>query len=192
MENKESALIIALKLTIICFVSVFLLSLINLATETQIKRNKEKAEEDAMIFLLPNVKKFSEKIDFKTIDDNLKKTIYYFKAYNNSSDLIGYIISSQGKGYGGKMKVMVALDNQFKILNIKLLDNAETPGLGKKAESEQYMNKFIGTNTLEKPLPLNKNMLSQADKDSVTGATITFNGVVGSIKDAIDLLKKEL
>lgn len=192
MENKDSVLIIALKLTLICFVSVLLLSIVNLATESQIKKNKEKAEKEAMIFLIPQAKKFSERTDFKTIEDNLKNSVYYFKAYDNNSEQIGYIISSQGKGYGGKIKVMVALDNELKILNVKLLDNSETPGLGKKAENDQYMNKFIGTNTEERPLPLNKNMLSTTEKDSITGATITFNGVVGAIKEAVDLLKKEL
>ena len=90
------------------------------------------------------------------------------------------------------MKVMVAFDKELKILNAKLLDNSETPGLGKKAENDQYMEKFKNTNTDTNPLPLNKNMLSSADKDSVTGATITFNGVVGAIKKAADLLKNNL
>ena len=191
MKNDDSALFIALKLTSICFVSVLLLSIINLATETQIKKNKEKAEKEAMTFLMPEANSFSDVKYFKSIDENLKND-YYYDAYNNNSELIGYIVSSQGSGYGGKLKVMIAFDKDLKILNVKLLDNSETPGLGKKAESDQYMNKFKNTNTENNPIPLNKNMLSSSDKDSVTGATITFNGITGAIKKAADLLKKEL
>ncbi len=192
MKNNDSALFIALKLTSICIVSVFLLGVINVITLPKINKNKEIAEKEAMNLLMPEANKFSNKKDFHNIDESLKKSVYYYEAYNNYSELIGYIVSSQGKGYGGKIKVMTAFDKELKILNVKLLDNAETPGLGKKAENDKYMIKFKGTNTDNKPLPLNKNMLSSSDKDSITGATITFNGVIGAIKNAVDLLKKEL
>lgn len=192
MKNEDSAVFIALKLTSICFVSVLLLSVINLITEPQIKKNKEKTEKEAMTFLMPEAKDFSKIKNFKSISDNLKKDFYYYEAYNNNSELIGYIVSSQDTGYGGKMKVMVAFDKNLKILDAKLLDNSETPGLGKKAENDKYMDKFKNTNTEKNPLPLNKNMLSPADRDAVTGATITFNGVVGAIKKAADLLKNNL
>ena len=184
MKNEDSTLFIALKLTIICFVAVVLLGLINFATAPKIEKNKEKAEKEAMTYLIPVADTFSKLKHFKSIDENLRKYFYYYEAYNNNSELIGYIVSSQNNGYGGKMKVMVAFDNELKILNAKLLDNSETPGLGKKAEKNQYMNKFKNTNSDTTPLPLNKNMLSSTDKDSVTGATITFNGVVGAIKKA--------
>jgi electron transport complex protein RnfG len=191
MKNADSTLFIALKLTAICFVSVLLLSIINLATAPQIKKNKEKAEKEAMNYLMPDADSFSSIKHFSSIDERLSKDFYYYEAYGNGG-LIGYIVTSQNNGYGGKMKVMIAFDQNLKIVNAKLLDNSETPGLGKKAENDKYMNKFKNTNTDTVPLPLNKNMLSASDKDSVTGATITFNGIVGAIKKAADLLKNDL
>lgn len=191
MKNNDTALFIALKLTSICFVAVLLLGFINLVTEPKIKKNKEKSEKEAMSLLIPEARDFSDIKNFRSVDESLKKYFYYYEAYNNS-ELIGYIVSSQENGYGGKMKVMIAFDKELKILNAKLLDNSETPGLGKKAESDQYMNKFKNTNTHTNPLPLNKNMLSSIDKDSVTGATITFNGIVGAIIKATDLLKDNI
>lgn len=188
--NKDSILMIALKLTSICFISVLLLGFVNLITFKKIEENKIKKEKDAMNFLVPQAKNFSSKKYFKNIEDKLKETIYYYEAYDNISNITAYIVSLSSNGYGGKMKIMMAFDNNLKILNVKLLDNSETPGLGKKAEKDEYMNKFINTNTSERPFPKNKNMLTS--NDSVTGATITFNGIVAGISKAIELLKNEI
>jgi len=188
--NKDSILMIALKLTLICFISVLLLGFVNLITVKKIEENKIKKEKDAMSFLVPEAKNYSQKKYFKTIDEKLKESIYYYEAYDNSSKVTAYIVSNISNGYGGKMIIMIAFDNNLKILNVKLLDNSETRGLGKKAEKEEYMNKFKNTNTNEKQLPKNKNMLDS--NDSITGATITFNGIVAGISKAIELLKNEL
>ncbi len=188
--NKDSIIIIALKLTLICFIAVLLLVFINLITFKKIEENKIKKEKDAMNFLAPQAKNFSNKKYFKNVEDKLKESIYYYEAYDNSSKITSYIVSTVSKGYGGKMRIMIALDNNLKILNVKLLDNSETRWLGKKAEKEEYMNNFKNTNTGEKPLPRNKNMLTI--NDSVTGATITFNGIITGISKAVELLKNEL
>ncbi|OHD27469.1 MAG: hypothetical protein A2086_03475 [Spirochaetes bacterium GWD1_27_9] len=185
---KEN-LIIAGKLTLICFVAVVLLTLINFVTAKKIKQNQTIVEENANKLLIPEGNKFVKK-PFTGYDPDT--TGFYYYEVKKGSTLIGYIVSVIGKGYGGAMKVMVAFDLNLKILNMKLLSNAETPGIGKKAEKQEYMAKFINTNTKEKPFPYNKSMLSQSDKDSITGATITFNGVTGAGRMAIDLLKKQI
>ena len=195
MSMKEKAitpitpLMIALRLTAICFVAVLLLIVVNLLTAKKIEDNKKKIEQKANKMLMPDGKKFNKK-DFSFITDDLKESFYYYEVYNNFNHLIGYIAASIGNGYGGKMKVMVAFDTNLKILNSKLLDNLETPGLGKKAENEEYMNKFKGTNIDMKPFPKNKNILSSDDRDSVTGATITFNGIAQAITKAISMMER--
>ena len=189
MDTKTSTLFIALRLTLICFVAVLLLGIINALTAPNIEKNKIKAENEAIKLLMPDGTPSKQKY-FSKIAEELKKNFYYYEI-TDKGNIIGYIVSSESKGYGGTMKVMVAMDNDLKIINAKLLDNAETPGLGKKAENQEYMKKFIGTNTLDKPFPKSKNDLSPLDKDSVTGATITFNGITGAISTAIKYLENE-
>ena len=189
MDTKTSTLFIALRLTVICFVAVLLLGIINALTAPNIEKNKIKAENEAIKILMPNGIPSPKKY-FSKLPEELQKSYYYYEITNNNN-IVGYIVSSESKGYGGTLKVMVAFDNDLKIINAKLLDNAETPGLGKKAENQDYMKKFIGTNTPDKPFPKNKNDLPPADKDSVTGATITFNGITGAISKAIEYLRNE-
>lgn len=181
---------IALKLTVICFVSVVLLTGINLLTYKKIAENEIKAEEAANKEIFSEGEKFNKENFLKTQVDNNK--IYYFKVLDQGGNLLGYNVSSIGSGYGGEMKVMIAFDKNLKILNMKLLKNNETPGLGKKAEAPEYMEKFKDSNSVDYPFPAKKNLLKAEFQDSVTGATITFNGIAQAADYAIKLLEKEL
>ncbi len=182
-------LIVALKLTLICLLAVLSLSLVNFLTEKKIIQNGIIVEEKTNKDLINDAEKF-EKKNFK--DPELQKSGFYYYEAKKGKNVIGYIISSIGKGYGGDFKLMVAVDTNLTIVNMKMLKNNETPGIGKKAETKEYMKKFVGTNTSNKPFPETKNFLSQEDKDAITGATITFNAIVKATKRALDLLKDEI
>ena len=192
-NNKDlmTFLIIAGKLTVICFTAVVLLILVNLITSPIINKNNIKTEKEANQKLIPQGDKFELKY-FPFLNDTEKDDNYYYEVKNRNSELIGYIVASKGNGYGGKLKILTAFDINLKILNVKLMDNNETPGLGKKAEKSRYMNKFIGTNTPDNPFPKTKSMLPKNEADSVTGATITFNGITSGIQKAIENITNEV
>ena len=61
------------------------------------------------------------------------------------------------------------------------------PGLGKKAEKKEYMNKFRGSGA-DTPVPVTKDMVLDSP-DSITGATITFTGVANALKEGSDYVK---
>ena len=46
----------------------------------------------------------------------------------------GYILDLEGAGYGGEMSIFASYAPDGEIRAARLLDNLETPGLGKKAE----------------------------------------------------------
>jgi electron transport complex protein RnfG len=184
-------LVIAGKLTLICFVAVVLLSALNYVTKDTIEENNRIKQEKANKALFTEDSTF-ERRDFSFLDDKEKSLYYYFEAYDANGDLAGYSVATIGKGYGGDMNMMVALSTRLSIIDVKLLTNAETPGIGKKAEKSEYMEMFRNTNTNEKPFPYKKSMLQPEYQDSITGATITYNGVVGGIQIAIANMDKEL
>lgn len=185
----KNDLIIALKLTVICFVSVLLLSFVNLITNKRINDNNVKIENDTNKQLFSDGKIFEKKY-FKSVGFN-QTNEYYYVVKDNKKQHIGYTIVVICSGYGGDMKVMFATNKTYKILNMKLLNNSETPGIGKSAEKDTYMKKFIGTNTPSFPFPYKKSMLSKEDGDAVTGATITFNGIALGVQKALKALENE-
>jgi electron transport complex protein RnfG len=74
------------------------------------------------------------------------------------------------------------------VIDARLLANAETPGLGKKAESPSYMEKFQDTGS-EQSVPVKKDELEKADADSISGATVTFSGIAKTIAYGSDFVK---
>ena len=89
----------------------------------------------------------------------------------------GYILSLTGNGYGGAMTIMASYSDQGKLLDARLLNNAETPGLGKKAENPEYMEKYTNKDSI----PLKKSELSSAEADSIGGSTVTFSGIAKTL-----------
>jgi electron transport complex protein RnfG len=89
----------------------------------------------------------------------------------------GSLLELVGTGYGGDLKILARYDASGEVRAVKLMEDEETPGLGKKAESPGYMDKFIGTGTAGNPVPTRKDMLAGGEADAITGATITFLGV---------------
>ncbi len=113
----------------------------------------------------------------------------YFPVIQNQS-VSGYALKINGNGYGGAMTIIAGYNTDGSIRDVRLLDNSETPGLGKKAETEGYMDKFIGTGG-DKPVPVIKNMLGdQKEIDAVTGASITFMGIADALRSGSDFVKK--
>lgn len=190
-EKNLKPITISLRLTVICFVAVLLLGMVDLLTAKKIIEKEKEKEAKANRELIPEGNDFIKK-EFASIDDTLKNIFYYYEVLGVNGQTVGYIVSSEGSGYGGKMKVMTAYNNDLSIISSKLLTNSETPGLGKKAEKDSYMEKFKNTNIEENPFPTNKSMLSDKDGDSVTGATITFDGIVQAIKESNELIAQEL
>lgn len=157
-----------LKLTLICSIAALLLGVVNSITEPVIKERKAIMLKEALGSLLEE----GDIGEAQETDDPLILAVY---PVEKEGLLISCILSIQASGYGGNMQVLGAYSLDGTLLNAQLMENNETPGLGKKAESPEYMEKFIhhGGNDL---IPVRKEMLSPG-MDDITGATITFNGV---------------
>ena len=86
------------------------------------------------------------------------------------------------------MAVIASYSTDGTVLGAKLMSNSETPGLGKKAEEEWYMDMFEGKGGSE-PVPTAKSMLPADLSAQVSGATITFTGVSSAIAAGSEYVK---
>ncbi|MGE4583372.1 MAG: FMN-binding protein [Sphaerochaeta sp.] len=98
----------------------------------------------------------------------------------DSDKVMGYILGLKTAGYGGQMTLVASYSTKGEMLFAQLLSDSETPGLGKRAEQEGYMDKFKGTGA-DKPVPTSKAMLSSGDAQAVSGSSVTFNGIAKAI-----------
>jgi len=97
-------------------------------------------------------------------------------------ELIAYVLEVAGSGFGGEMKIFVVLTRDGKVRQAVLTQNRESPAQRKKAEAEGYMDKFIGRRGMS--IPTIKSMLTQAEADAVSGASVTFMGIAQAIRAA--------
>lgn len=86
------------------------------------------------------------------------------------------------------MVVLGGIKKDGEVFSVVLMENQETPGLGKEAEKESYMEKFTGKGDDEE-IPVRKGMLSQEQADSISGATITFVAIGKALKAGSEFVK---
>lgn len=151
----------------ICLVVSGLLAATNNITAPIIAENALKAEQAALIELLPE----AEAGGFTEVEgvemDNVNK-VY------KSNDNVGYVITAAAKGYGGDVEWMVAFDDDGVIQGAKVLSQSETAGLGAKCEEPWFQEQFIGKSE----------DVSRDTIDMISGATITSNATITAINAA--------
>lgn len=158
------------RLFIICAVAACALGFVNAITEPITEERKQRELEEALLTLMPQ----GEPQEPVYVENEHPVLAYY--PVESDGNIIGYILSLEENGYAGEMNILAAFKPDGEIISVKLMDNLETPGLGKKAEDPTYMQKFVGKGGSE-PVPVRKQMLETRDADAITGATITFIGV---------------
>jgi len=94
-----------------------------------------------------------------------------------------------GVGYGGKIKLMMGIDTEGKILGVRVLAHKETPGLGDKMEVKKtdWILKFDGLSLGNPPVEKWKVKKDGGQFDYWAGATITPRGIVNAIRSGLEL-----
>lgn len=85
------------------------------------------------------------------------------------------LVNIETKGYGGKMKIVVAFRKE-EILGVRVLSHGETPGFSNVLKPTEWINQFA-----ERPVE---------HIDAVSGATITTTAVRRAVQDVIRNRKK--
>ncbi|NLW18326.1 MAG: RnfABCDGE type electron transport complex subunit G [Candidatus Cloacimonetes bacterium] len=166
-----------------CVVATALLAFVNSATKPKIEELKSKAAEEARSALIPDAV-----FELKTIAVPEADSIEYYEAKDEKTgELKGYTFTAAKAGYSSNVKTMAALDPDFKIINIQVIEQAETPGLGANCIQESFSAKFKGLAPDE----------LLVDKDggkikSLTGATITTRAIANSLRETVQLIQAEL
>jgi electron transport complex protein RnfG len=94
-----------------------------------------------------------------------------------------------GVGYAGKIKLMLGIDTEGKVLGVRVLAHKETPGLGDKMEVKKtdWILKFDGLSLGNPPVEKWKVKKDGGQFDYWAGATITPRGIVNAIRNGLEL-----
>ena len=123
--------------------------------------------------------------DPELLGDDEAKPIY--RARKNGQPVAVIITTTAPDGYGGAIKLLVAIDHGGRILGVRAVSHKETPGLGDAIEVEKsdWILRFTAKSLDDPPEKQWKVKRDGGVFDQFTGATITPRAVVKAVKRAL-------
>lgn len=190
MKKLESSLTnMTLVLTLVAVVMGGILAFVNHLTEGPIQQQKEKALADGIkAVMVCNDLVVAEPVEVKQTVDGKEHTFIIYNVKDAQGKDLGAAVQSTTMGFGGDLKVLVGFDSEGSILGYTLLEHAETPGLGAKAD--QWFQKgqkgdIIGKSPAE-PLTVSKD---GGQVDAITASTITSRAFLKAVNNAYNAYK---
>ena len=179
-----------LVLTCVAVIMGSILAFVNHLTEAPIAQQKEKALADGIkAVMVCEDLTVSQRDTVKQTDakgKELSYTIYQVKDAQGKD--LGAAVESNTNGFGGNLKVLVGFDPEGNILGYTLLEHAETPGLGAKADKwfqKGEKGDIIGKSPAE-PLTVSKD---GGQIDAITASTITSRAFLLAVNNAYNAYK---
>ena len=191
MKKLESSLMnMVLVLTLVAVIMGGILAYVNHLTEGPIAEQKEKALADGIKAVMAcNDLKVAKTDEVKQNDAKGKEmTFTVYQIQNAQGNDLGAAVESTTMGFGGDLKVLVGFDPEGKILGYTLLEHAETPGLGAKADKwfqKGEEGDIIGK-TPSEPLTVSKD---GGQVDAITASTITSRAFLLAVNQAYNAYK---
>ena len=191
MKKLESSLLnMVLVLTGVAVVMGGILAYVNHLTEGPIAQQKEKTLADGIKAVMVCDDIVVAKTD-EVIQNDAKGKELVFKIYQvkdaQGKDL-GAAVESTTMGFGGDLKVLVGFNPEGTIMGYTLLEHAETPGLGAKADKwfqKDQKGDIIGKSPVE-PLTVSKD---GGQVDAITASTITSRAFLKAVNNAYNAYK---
>ena len=191
MKKLESTLLnMVLVLTGVAVVMGGILAFVNHLTEGPIAQQKEKTLADGIKTVMVCDDLVVTKTDTVKQNDakGKEQTFIIYQTQDKAGKDLGAAVESTIGGFGGDLKVLVGFDADGKILGYTLLEHAETPGLGAKADKwfqKGEKGDIIGKVPAE-PLTGSKD---GGQVDAITASTITSRAFLLAVNNAYNAYK---
>ena len=190
MKKLESSLLnMVLVLTGVAVVMGGILAYVNHLTEGPISEQKEKALANGIkTVMVCNDLTVAKTDEVKQNVDGKELTFIIYQVKDAQGKDLGAAVQSTTMGFGGDLKVLVGFDPEGKILGYTLLEHAETPGLGAKADQwfqKDQKGDIIGKDPQE-PLTVSKD---GGQVDAITASTITSRAFLKAVNQAYNAYK---
>jgi electron transport complex protein RnfG len=190
MKKLESSLTnMTLVLTLVAVVMGGILAFVNHLTEGPIQEQKDKALADGIkAVMVCNDLVVAEPVEVKQTVDGKEHTFIIYNVKDAQGKDLGAAVQSTTMGFGGDLKVLVGFDSEGSILGYTLLEHAETPGLGAKADlwfQKGQKGDIIGKSPAE-ALTVSKD---GGQVDAITASTITSRAFLKAVNNAYNAYK---
>lgn len=184
-QLKENTLYQPLLLGVVALLASASLAWAASATRDAISAAEAKDLRDSLAQVLPD--NFADNdllADSAQVEVEGGKSLTVYRARQGESTK-GAVFKVSGKGYGGEIAILMAVDRDGKTLGVRVLKHTETPGLGDKIEASKadWIKSFDGKSLETARWAVKKD---GGDFDQFAGATITPRAVVNAVKGGLE------
>lgn len=156
----------SLFLVILCAACALILAVTNMLTVFAAEKGEKDMRRDAVLGLFPDCDR-AELYD--TVEDCPVYVVYY------KGKLAGYAVFVTETGYIGTVEMLVALNSDNKISQVKIISHNESEGLGSKICKNKFLSQFVGMPDEEIRI------------DLISGATVSSQAVQRGVERVLDL-----
>lgn len=191
MKKLESSITnMVLVLVGVALITGGILAYVNHITEAPIKLQAEKTLADGIKAVMGGVQlSVAENDTIKQPIKGKEAVFVIHKTVDSNKQDLGVAVESTTGGFGGDLKVLVGFDKDGNILGYTILQHAETPGLGAKADKwfqKDGKGSIIGKNPNKDNLTVKKD---GGDVDAITASTITSRAFLLAVTQAYNAYK---
>jgi len=185
--NKNSSFYHGLVLGAFCLGFGLLLAVINALTAKDIAARAMEDRQNSLAAVIPDgIHDNNPVVDTIAVDLAEGEGLTVYQAIKNGQ-VTGVAYEVSGIGYAGRIKLMLGVGADGRVLGVRALAHKETPGLGDKIEIKKgdWIERFTGLSLGNPPVEKWKVKKDGGQFDQFSGATITPRGVVGAIRDGL-------
>lgn len=191
MKKLESSITnMVLVLVGVALITGGILAYVNHITEAPIKLQAEKTLADGIKAVMGGGQlSVAENDTIKQTIKGKEAVFVIHKTVDSNKQDLGVAVESTTGGFGGDLKVLVGFDKDGNILGYTILQHAETPGLGAKADKwfqKDGKGSIIGKNPNKDNLTVKKD---GGDVDAITASTITSRAFLLAVTQAYNAYK---
>ncbi len=176
-------------LTAVGLISGGLLSVVNLLTAERIELNRQKEIAEAITRVIPGT------VSSQKLYEEEKFAVYVGK--DAAEQDLGYAVYASGTGFQDVIVMMFGTDPAIETIHsLTILEQKETPGLGAKITDEMAFLRYWKGKDIRQPLTLRKpavgspQELGASEINTITGATISSDKVLGIVNLSLERLRQ--
>jgi len=179
MANEKTEILkVGFILFAITAISALVLAVVNNFTAPVISENNRLAQDAAMRLVLQDAPGF---VAVEYTPDAGSCVTEVFDANG-----IGTVVKVSPAGYGGKIDMVVGVDNNLKVTGVEIISQSETAGLGSNCTNDSFKAQFIGKT---ENISVVKNGAKENEIDAISSATVTSKAVTKGVNDALAAVK---
>ena len=173
VKKEQSIFKVAINLIGACLISGIIIGIVYFITAPIAAEKSKMMTQQSMKALVADADTFKE----------VSGKDQWFTA-EKGGKVIAYVVPGESKGYGGSIKMLVAVSSDGKVIDYSILTSNETPGLGSKAAEEPFKGQFKGKQA--ESLIVTKDASKTENIQAMTGATISSKAVTKGVKEAVE------